>query len=52
MNAVPLPLGIHDIDSYLHSRPILIDRPEFEACIFALDDAYRNDWAESQKTKA
>ncbi|HFV9291447.1 TPA: hypothetical protein ACIAIE_001248 [Serratia fonticola] len=49
MAGVPLPLSLNDIDRYLKARPILIDRTEFEAAIFALDDAWRDRWAEDQK---
>lgn len=49
MAGVPLPLSLSDIDSYLVSRSILIDRTEFDAAILALDDAWRNEWAEEQK---
>lgn len=46
--AVPLPLSLNDIDRYLISRCILIDRTEFDAAILALDDAWRNEWAEEK----
>ncbi|MBZ7756602.1 hypothetical protein FML69_23685 [Raoultella ornithinolytica] len=49
MAGVPLPLSLNDIDRYLISRCILIDRTEFDAAILALDDAWRNEWAEAQK---
>ena len=49
MAGVPLPLSLSDIDRYLVSRSILIDRTEFDAAILALDDAWRNEWAEEQK---
>ncbi|WP_418347446.1 hypothetical protein [Serratia fonticola] len=49
MAGVPLPLSLTDIERYIQSRPILIDRSEFEAAIFALDDAWRDRWAEEQK---
>lgn len=49
MAGVPLPLSLSDIDRYLVSRSILIDRTEFDAAILALDDARRNEWAEEQK---
>lgn len=49
MAGVPLPLSLSDIDRYLVSRSILIDRTEFDAAILALDDAWRNEWAEERK---
>ncbi|MCP6177444.1 hypothetical protein NL439_24480 [Klebsiella pneumoniae] len=39
MAGVPLPLSLNDIELYLASRTILIDRIEFDAAILALDDA-------------
>lgn len=50
MAAAPLPLSLSDIDIFLSSRPILISRDEFEAAIFALDDAEMKSWAEKQGT--
>lgn len=52
MAAVPLPLSLNDIDRYLISRCILIDRTEFDAAILALDDAWRAEWAEDKKRQA
>lgn len=52
MAGVPLPLSLNDIELYLASRTILIDRIEFDAVILALDDAWRDEWAESQKRSA
>lgn len=49
MAGVPLPLSLSDIDRYLVSRSILIDRTEFDAAILALDDAWRDVWTEEQK---
>lgn len=49
MAGVPLPLSLSDIERYLSSRYILIDRIEFDAAILALDDAWRAEWAEEQK---
>lgn len=49
MAGVPLPLSLIDIDRYLTPRTILIDRTEFDAAILALDDAWRDTWAEEQK---
>ncbi|WIO45642.1 hypothetical protein P2G42_13910 [Klebsiella electrica] len=46
---MPLPLSLIDIDRYLVSRSILIDRTEFDAAILALDDAWRDYWAAEQK---
>ncbi len=42
MAGVPLPLSLNDIELYLASRTILIDRIEFDAAILALDDAWSN----------
>ncbi|VFT21003.1 Uncharacterised protein [Klebsiella pneumoniae] len=39
MAGVPLPLSLSDIERYLASRSILIDRTEFDTAILALDDA-------------
>jgi hypothetical protein len=52
MAGVPLPLSLNDIELYLASRTILIDRIEFDAAILALDDAWRDEWAEAQKRAA
>lgn len=51
MAGVPLPLSLNDIELYLASRTILIDRIEFDAAM-ALDDAWRAEWAEAQKRAA
>ncbi|MBK0003364.1 hypothetical protein IBT46_19180 [Erwinia sp. S38] len=51
MAGVPLPLSLNDIDRYLTSRTILIDRSEFDAAILALDDAWRESWAVDQKQR-
>lgn len=51
MAGAPLPLSLSNIESYLSSRPILIERYEFDASIFALDDAWREQWAQEQKSK-
>ncbi|MFH8134216.1 hypothetical protein ABU178_08520 [Pantoea osteomyelitidis] len=48
MSAVPLPLTLADIDRYLSSRTLLIDRQELDTAIFALDDAWRDEWAKEQ----
>ncbi|WKM72891.1 hypothetical protein Q2T70_03850 [Klebsiella oxytoca] len=49
MSGVPLPISQHDIERYLSSHSILIDRSEFDAAILALDDAWRDEWAREQK---
>ncbi|ELW9510298.1 hypothetical protein KAT64_14980 [Klebsiella oxytoca] len=49
MAGVPLPLSLSDIERYLASRSILIDRTEFDAAILALDDAWRDVWAAEQE---
>ncbi|WP_260676922.1 hypothetical protein [Klebsiella aerogenes] len=49
MAGVPLPLSLNDIELYLASRTILIDRTEFDAAILALDDTWRDEWAAEQK---
>uniref|UniRef100_UPI001F4DBF1A hypothetical protein n=1 Tax=Rosenbergiella australiborealis TaxID=1544696 RepID=UPI001F4DBF1A len=43
MEATPLPLSLSDIDVYLRSRPLQINRELFEQAIFALDDVYREE---------
>ena len=43
MAGVPLPLSLNDLELYLASRTILIDRTEFDAAILALDDAWRDE---------
>jgi len=43
MAASPLPLSLSDIDTYLLSRPLQINRELFEQAIFALDDVYREE---------
>ncbi|EOQ53972.1 hypothetical protein A1WC_02040 [Klebsiella sp. KTE92] len=52
MAGVPLPLSLNDVELYLAARTILIDRIEFDAAILALDDAWRDAWAEEQKRQA
>ena len=52
MAGVPLPLSLGDIDRYLASRCILIDRTEFDAAIMALDDAWRDAWAAEQNRQS
>lgn len=47
MAATPLPLSLDDINVYLRMKPLQID-PEFEAAIFALDDADRTEWERKQ----
>ncbi|ENT4818487.1 TPA: hypothetical protein U2Q33_000007 [Citrobacter farmeri] len=49
MAGAPLPISLHDIERFLSARPVLIDREEFNAAIFALDDAWREQWAKEQK---
>lgn len=49
MAGAPLPISLHDIERFLSARPVLIDRDEFDATIFALDDAWREQWAQEQK---
>lgn len=51
MAGVPLPISLHDIERFLSARPLLIDRDEFDAAIFALDNAWRKQWAQEQKRK-
>lgn len=48
MAATPLPLSLDDINAYLSHKPLQIDRDEFEAAIFALDDADREEWERKQ----
>lgn len=48
MAATPLPVSLEDINAYLASKPLQIDRDEFEAAIFALDDADRAEWERKQ----
>lgn len=48
MMASPLPLSIRDVDTYLTSRPVTIDRELLEEAIFALDDVYRDEWSRQQ----
>ncbi|HCK1138750.1 hypothetical protein HV264_04170 [Klebsiella michiganensis] len=52
MAGVPLPLSLSDIERYLASRSILIDRTEFDAAILALDDAWRDEWAAEQEKRS
>lgn len=52
MAGVPLPLSLSDIERYLASRAVLIDRTEFDAAIMALDDAWRDVWAAEQKRQS
>ncbi|ECD4706736.1 hypothetical protein LL626_004558 [Salmonella enterica] len=49
MAGAPLPIQLHDIERFISARPVLIDRDEFDAAIFALDDAWREQWAQEQK---
>ncbi|WP_169712905.1 hypothetical protein [Mixta calida] len=48
MAATPLPLSLDDINVYLRMKPLQIDPEEFEAAIFALDDADRTEWERKQ----
>ncbi|WP_039494280.1 hypothetical protein [Pectobacterium odoriferum] len=48
MAGAPLPISLADVDRYLSSRSILIDRTELDAAVFALDDAWRDEWAKEQ----
>lgn len=48
MAATPLPVSLEDINTYLACKPLQIDREEFEAAIFALDDADRAEWERKQ----
>lgn len=48
---MPLPLSLNDVERYLASRTILIDRTEFDADILALDDAWRDAWAVEHKQR-
>lgn len=47
MDAFPLPLSLNDIDTYLRSKPLRINRELFEQAIFALDDLARSRMAGS-----
>lgn len=49
MAGAPLPISLHDIECFLSARPLLIDRDEFDAAIFALDNAWREQCAKEQK---
>lgn len=49
MAATPLPLSLEDINAYLKQKPLQIDPEEFEAAIFALDDADRAEWESRQE---
>lgn len=51
MAATPLPIDLEDINTYLACKPLQIDREEFEAAIFALDDADRAEWERKQERK-
>lgn len=48
MAATPLPVSLQDISAYLRQKPLQIDPEEFEAAIFALDDADREEWERQQ----
>lgn len=48
---VPLPIAISDIDAYTTSRGTEIDRDEFDAAIFALDNHFRKGWAEEDERR-
>lgn len=48
MAAAPLPISLEDINTYLACKPLQIERDEFEAAIFALDDADRAEWDKKQ----
>jgi len=48
MSASPLPLSAKDIDGYFATRNCEIDKDLIDAAIFALDDAYREQWAAEQ----
>lgn len=48
MHAVPLPLSLSDISHYLSYRRLMIDPEIIEKSVFALDDAFRSEWKNSQ----
>lgn len=50
-SGVPAPLGVGSISEYLSVYGSSIDRREFDAVIFALDDEFRESWAEKNKPK-
>lgn len=52
MAGAPLPISLADVDRYLSSRSILIDRTELDAAVFALDDAWRDEWAKEQDERS
>lgn len=49
MNGVPAPLSVRDLSDYLAAYGERYDREEFDAVIFALDDEFRDRWAEKNK---
>lgn len=48
MAATPLSLSLDDISAYLKLKPLQIDPEEFDAAIFALEDADRAEWVRKQ----
>lgn len=49
MAGVPLPISLHDIECYLSSRKISLERDEFDTAIFALDDLWLDTWTKRQE---
>ncbi|UNM17269.1 hypothetical protein K0P33_16930 [Pseudomonas sp. ArH3a] len=49
MNGVPAPLSVRDLSDYLAAYGERYSRDEFDAVIFAIDDEFRERWAEKNK---
>lgn len=49
MNGAPAPLSVGALNEYLAAYGERYDREEFDAVIFALDDEFRDRWAEKNK---
>lgn len=49
MNGAPAPISVGALNDYLAAYGERYDREEFDAVIFALDDEFRDRWAEKNK---
>lgn len=43
----PLPLTVKDITNVVEAHPMYIDRGTLDACIFALDDYFLDEWSKN-----
>ncbi|MDD2092420.1 hypothetical protein NP522_19735 [Pseudomonas guariconensis] len=51
MMAAPAPITSGMVSEYLARHPSAIDRAEFEAVVYALDEEFRTNWAEQNSNE-